>query len=191
MRRREFVTGVVGTAAFSRTVHGQQGSSAIPRIGWLTAQQAASLAPYLDALREGLGELGYRENLNIIIDYRYGNDALERVPELAVELLRVPVQLIVAQGAAVSTINTLDLPIPVIYVFSGDPVSAGLAESLAQPRHNMTGLTFMAAELNSKRLELLREMNTKLQHVALIANPEHPGEHLERSYSEETARRLE
>jgi ABC transporter substrate binding protein len=99
-------------------------------------------------------------------------------------LAQIPVDLIVAQGAAVSVISMLNLHIPVVYVFSGDPVSAGFATSLAKPKGNTTGLSFMA--LNGKRLELLREIIPELRRVAVVANPEHPGEHLERSYSEKT-----
>jgi putative ABC transport system substrate-binding protein len=160
------------------------------RIGWLTAQQASSLAPYVDAFRAGLADLGYVEGRNLTIDFRYGDDAVERVPALAEELLRIPVDLIVAQGSAVAVVSQLRLNVPVVYVFSGDPITAGFADSLAQPRGNMTGLTFMAAALNGKRLELLREMMPGLGRVALIANPEHPGSQLERAYSEEAGRRL-
>jgi putative ABC transport system substrate-binding protein len=162
----------------------------VVRIGWLTAQRAASLAPYVEAFRASLADLGYAEGRNLEIAFRYGDDAVARVPELAAELVRLPVDLIVAQGAAVSVISKLKLPVPIVYVTSGDPVAAGFAESLAKPRGNMTGLTFMAADLNGKRLELLREIIPDLRRVAIVANPEHPGEHLERSYSEETGRRL-
>lgn len=160
------------------------------RIGWLTAQREASLTPYVGAMRTSLGELGYVEGSNLAIEFRYGDDAIERVPELAADLERLPVDLIVAQGAAVEVIAKLKLKTPVVYVFSGDPVAAGFAESLAQPRNNMTGLTFMAAEFSGKRLELLREFNPNLRRVAIVANPEHPGEELERHYSEEAASRL-
>ncbi len=112
------------------------------------------------------------------------------MPDLAADLERLPVDLIVAQGAAVETINKLNLKTPVVYVFSGDPVSAGFAESLARPRGNMTGLTFMAAEFNAKRIELLQELIPGLRRVAIIANPEHPGEQLERRYSEQAGQRL-
>lgn len=112
------------------------------------------------------------------------------MPELASDLVRIPVDVIMVQGAAVPVISKLRLGIPVVYVFSGDPVSAGFADSLARPRGNMTGLTFMAANLNGKRLEMLREVMPDLWRVAIIANPEHPGEHIERSYSEEAAQRL-
>jgi putative tryptophan/tyrosine transport system substrate-binding protein len=189
MKRRTFLTSTLALAALPGGV-AAQGAPKIARIGWLTAQQAASLAPYLDALRAGLAELGHVEGGNLMILYRYGDDVLDRVPALAAELAQLPVDLIVAQGAAVQVIAKLGLPVPVVYVFSGDPVSAGLADSLARPRGNMTGLTFMAAELNGKRLELLRDIVPGLGRVAIVANPEHPGQQLERAYSEETARRL-
>jgi putative tryptophan/tyrosine transport system substrate-binding protein len=115
-----------------------QGAPKAARIGWLTAQQASSLTPYLAAMRAGFADLGYVEGRNLTIEYRYGDDAVERVPELAAELVKLPVDLIVAQGAAVSEISHLGLPVPVVYVFSGDPVSAGFADSLARPRGNMT-----------------------------------------------------
>ena len=162
----------------------------VVRIGWLTAQRAASLTPFLEAFRGGLAELGYRENDNLEIDYRYGDDNLLRVAPLAAELVRKPVDLLVVQGAAVPLVYELKLSIPAVYVFSGDPVIAGFADSLAHPRGNMTGLTFMAAELNAKRLEILRDTIPGLQRVAIIANPEHPGSQIERTYAEETARKL-
>ncbi len=162
----------------------------VRRIGWLTAQQASSLTPFLDAFRGGLSEFGWVEHSNLEIEYRYGDDDIRRIPQLAAELLRKPVNLIVAQGAAVDVVYGLKLAVPVVYVYSGDPVAAGFAESLSRPRGNMTGLTFMAAELNGKRLEMLREIVPDLRRVAIIANPEHPGSQLERTYSEEAARRL-
>ena len=190
MQRREFL-GVLGgaTVAWPLAARAQQ-SAKVTSIGWLTAQQATSLTPYLDAMRAGFADLGYVEGRNLAIVFRYGDDMIERVPELAAALVRLPVDLIMVQGAAVPVISKLGLPVPVVYVFSGDPVSAGFADSLARPRGNMTGLTFMAAELNGKRLELLREIIPDLRRVAILANPEHPGEQIERTYSEETARRL-
>jgi putative ABC transport system substrate-binding protein len=112
------------------------------------------------------------------------------VPELVAELIRIPVDLIVAQGAAGVLINKLNVSVPIVYAFSGDPVLAGFADSLARPHANMTGLTLMAPELTAKRLELLRDMIPELRRVALLAYPEHPGEHIERAYSEDTASRL-
>src|SRR5215813_3075596 len=190
MRRRIFLELVASAAAWPLAARAQQ-SEKIARIGWITAQQAASLTPYVDAFRGALADLGLVEGRNLFIVFRYGNDAIERVPQLAAELEQIPVDLIVAQGAAVPVISTLGLRVPVVYVFSGDPISAGFASSLAEPKGNMTGLSFMAPDLNGKRLELLREIIPDLHRVAVIANPEHPGEYLERSYSEKTAQRLD
>jgi putative ABC transport system substrate-binding protein len=189
MDRRKFLTALGLTALHPEYVFAQAATK-IARIGWLTAQREPSLTPYVKAMRESLTELGYVEGKNLRIEFRYGDDAIERVPELAADLERIPVDLIVAQGAAVEIIGKLKLKTPVVYVFSGDPVSAHLAESLANPPHSMTGLTFMAAEFNGKRLELLREFIPGLQRVAIIANPEHPGEEIERRDSEEAGQRL-
>jgi putative ABC transport system substrate-binding protein len=195
MRRREFITLLGGAAAASAIAApprnlSAQGLAKSVRIGWLTAQREASLTPFLAALRAAFAKLGYVEGRNLVIEYRYGDDDLERVPALAAELVRLRVDVILAQGAAVALIPNLRLPVPVVYVFSGDPVSAGFADSLAHPRGNMTGLTFMAAELNGKRLELLREIVPNLHRVAILANPAHPGEHLERGYTQDYGRQL-
>jgi putative tryptophan/tyrosine transport system substrate-binding protein len=187
MNRRAFVTSMILIPTSARYASAQ---TKIVKIGWLTAQQAPSLTPFLNAFRSRLGELGHREGDNLHIEYRYGDDNLLRVAPLAAELMRQQVNLLVVQGAAVPLVYELKLSIPSIYVFSGDPVVAGIAESLAHPGGNMTGLTFMAAELNGKRLELLRDIIPGLRRIAIIANPEHPGSQIERTYSEETAQKL-
>ena len=190
MRRRVFLTSALALSVLPRIVVAQSKPKAA-RIGWLTSQQESSLSPYLAAMRSGFADLGYVDGSNLTIEYRFGDDAIERVPELAAELVRLPVDLIVAQGAAVSAMSRISLPVPVVFIFSADPVSAGLADSLARPRGNMTGLTFMAAELNGKRLETLRDIVPGLKRVAIVANSEHPGVHLERASSEEAGRRLD
>jgi putative ABC transport system substrate-binding protein len=189
VKRRTFLASALATAILPQKVRAQAPAKAA-RLGWLTAQQASSLTPYLAAMRAGFSEIGLVEGRNLTIEYRYGDDAIERVPDLAAELVRLGVDLIIVQGAAVSAISQRGLSVPIVYVFSGDPVSAGFADSLARPRGNMTGLTFMAAELNGKRLEILRDVVPDLRRVAIVANPEHPGAHLERAYSEDVARKL-
>jgi putative ABC transport system substrate-binding protein len=187
MKRRVFLASLLAVAVVPRTVAAQRVAKVV-RIGWLTAQQASSLVPYVDAMRIALADLGYVEGRNLVIEFRYGDDVIERVPELAAELARLPVDLIVAQGAAAFEVRGLGLPIPIVYSMSADPVSAGFADSLARPRGNMTGVTLMAVEFNGKRLELLQEIVPELRRVAIVGNPEHPGSHLERAFSEETAR---
>jgi putative tryptophan/tyrosine transport system substrate-binding protein len=189
MRRRLFLISALTVPVLTQTLAAQE-SGRVPRIGWLTAQRPASLAPYVEAFRVALAEHGYLEGRNLVIEFRYGEDALERVPKLASELVRLPVDLIVAQGAALFEISQLGLPVPIVYAISADPISAGFADSLARPRGNMTGLTFMAVEFNGKRLELLRDIVPRLRRVAVIGNPEHPGAHLERAFSEQTGRQL-
>ena len=188
MDRRTFLSSSIGCvlAAGPRA----QAASKVFRIGFLTAQREPSLAPFLDVFRGGLNELGYVDNANLEIIYRYGDDDLARVPQLAFELVRKPVDLLVVQGSAVAVVHQLRLPIPAVYVFSGDPVIAGFASSLSRPGGNMTGLTFMAAELNAKRLQILRDVVPGLRRVAIIGNPDHPGSQIERTYSEETAGKL-
>src|SRR5215203_1665516 len=115
MRRRTFLLTSFSTALLPRSLAAQDGTG-VKRIGWLTAQRPASLTPYLDAFRSGLSDLGYKETGNLHIEYRYGEDDIGRVPELAESLLRVPVALIVAQGAAVSAVRKLGLSVPVVYV---------------------------------------------------------------------------
>src|SRR5262249_19151145 len=165
MRRRLFVTLVAGAAVAPRLSAAQR---PVARLGWLTAQQASSLMPFLEAFRAGLADYGYQEGRNLLIDYRYADDVFERVPRLADELVRLPVDLIVAQGAAVLEISNRNLPVPIVYTMSADPVSAGLATSLSRPRGNMTGLTLMAGEVNRKRLGLLPENLPGLGSVAVI-----------------------
>ena len=190
MKRRSFMVSSLALAALPMARRAGATAARPWRVGWLTAQRAPSLAPFVATFRSGLAELGYREGDTLKIEFRYGDDRVERVPDLAAELVRLPVDVIVAQGAAVSIVSRIGLPVPVVYVFSGDPVSAGFADSLTRPLHNMTGLTFMAAELNGKRLELLRQIVPHLTRVTIVANPEHPGAQLERGYSEEAARGL-
>jgi len=189
MHRRAFLASLIVSVAMRPTIAAPAATKPV-RIGWLTAQRVASLTPYIEAMRSALADLGYIEGRNLAIEFRYGDDAIERVPALASELVRLPVELIVAQGAAAFEIRDLALPIPVVYSMSADPVSAGFADSLAHPRGNMTGVTLMAVEFSGKRIELLQEIVPDLRSVAILGNPEHPGAHLERAFSEEVARRV-
>jgi putative tryptophan/tyrosine transport system substrate-binding protein len=189
MRRRDAIK-MLGALALCPPQRVSAQDRRVARVGWLTAQKADSLTPFIQALREGFVELGYAEDRNLKLVFRYGEDDLRRVPELVAELIQAPVDIVLVQGAAISIVNSIKLPVPVVFASSGDPVSAGFVESLARPGRNMTGVTFMAADLNGKRLELLRDLVPNLRRVAIIANPEHPGEHLERDYSERTSRQL-
>lgn len=190
MKRRLLIAMPLTAAAAAPLPAWPQAAARQVRVGWLTAQRAASLEAFLPSLIAGLAEHGYVEGRNLRVDYRFGDDDVSRVPAMAEELARLPVDVLLAQGAAVPVVTRLGLPVPVVYVTSGDPVSAGLAESLARPRGNMTGLTFMAVEMNGKRLEFLREILPRMRRVAVIANPGHPGVELERANFEAMGKRL-
>jgi putative ABC transport system substrate-binding protein len=187
MKRRTLLRSALAMAALPRAY--AQNAPKVARIGWLTAQRAPSLTPYVDALRKALAELGYIEDRNLVIELRFADDAIDRIPELATALEGIPVDLILAQDAAVPVISQLDLKVPVVYVFSGDPVVAGAVDSLVRPRGNMSEWTIMAAEVSAKRIELLREIMPKVRNVAIVANPEHPGAHVERAYTEQAGQR--
>src|SRR5205809_896520 len=130
----------------------------IPRIGYLAAVSAGADAPRLEAFRAGLRELGYNEGQNVFIAYRHEGRDLERLPELAAELvgLKIDVLVTVTTNAALAAKKTTDT-IPVVFMGVTDPVDAGLVESLAHPGRNFTGVTNIAAMLVGKRLAFLKE----------------------------------
>ena len=189
MKRRAFVASSLVCAGLPEFAAAQT-SARIFRVGWIVASSAAASAPFLDALRKGLADLGYIEGRNLAFETRYADDVADRLPALIQELLRIPVDVVVTQGSATWAVVKGVTSIPVVYVFSADPVEAGFAASLARPGGNATGITLMSVELNGKRLELLHEILPGLRRTAIMANPDHRGEHLERRDSEETARRL-
>jgi putative ABC transport system substrate-binding protein len=133
-------------------------------------------------------ERGWMEGQNLTIDIRWGDR--DRARDLAAELIRLKVDVIVTQGPMVFGARAETRSIPVVFGFSGDPVEAKLVTSIARPGGNLTGITFLSLELAGKRLELLQEVLPQLSRVAILANQEHPGEPAELRESEAAARRL-
>jgi putative tryptophan/tyrosine transport system substrate-binding protein len=148
----------------------------IPRVGYLAAVSASADAPRLEAFRQGLRDLGYIEGQNIIIEYRHEAGGFERLPDLAAELVRLKIDVLVAvtTNAALAAKKTTGT-IPIVFMGVTDPVTAGLVDSLAQPGGNSTGITNMAAILTGKRLELLKETIPKVSRVAVLWDPQAPG----------------
>ncbi|HEU4341899.1 MAG TPA: ABC transporter substrate-binding protein [Candidatus Binatia bacterium] len=129
----------------------------------------------LDAFRQALRNLGYVEGKNIAIEYRYAEGKLERLPELAAELVRLQVDIIITAGnEPAEAAKNVTQKIPIVMAFSGDAVGLGFVSSLARPGGNMTGLTNLALELSGKRLELLKELVPGINRVATLFNPEGP-----------------
>ena len=154
----------------------------VPRIGYLSSTDPASESTRSEAIRLALRELGYIEGQNIAIEYRYAEGKLDRLPELAAELVRLKVDIIVVAGGdtAIRAAKNATKTIPIVMVGAGpDPVEAGLVESLARPGGNVTGITNLSRELGGKRLELLKEAVPKLARVAVLYDPANPASVLE------------
>ena len=143
----------------------------------------------VEAFREGLRQLGYVEGQHFTVEYRSGERAAQ-LAELAAELVRQKVDLIVTAGPGVAASMKATETIPIVFSFSGDPIEAGFVDSLARPGRNLTGVTQLAFELVGKRLELLKEAVPRVSRVAVLANPAHPGEQRELKETQSTARAL-
>jgi putative ABC transport system substrate-binding protein len=156
------------TAPLASTAQ-QQGN--VPRIGILTPASEAS-TPLWEAFRQGLRDLGYVEGKTIVLEYRFAAGKNERLPELAAELVRLKVDIIVADGGvATREVKAATETIPIVMASVGDPVRRGLVASLAQPGGNVTGLSVMSTELSGKRLALLKETLPHVSRVAVLWNP--------------------
>jgi len=142
------------------------------RIGFLDPSTVASMAAQLEAFRQELRKLGWIEGKNISIEYRYAEGKLDRYPELAADLVRLKVDLIVASGGATPlAAKRATSTIPIVMTSTGDPVSQGLVSSLARPGGNVTGNSSLSPELNTKRLEILKDAVPKLAQVGLLWGP--------------------
>src|SRR5438093_6605376 len=152
-------------------VHAQQAGK-IFRIGFLDQSTASGMAGLLEAFRQELSKLGWIEGKNITIEYRFAEQKNERLPELAAELVRLKVDLIVVRGTpATLAAKSATTTIPIVMAASADPVGAGLVASLARPGGNVSGLSALSVELNTKRLEILKDAVPKLLRVGLLWLP--------------------
>ena len=163
----------------------------VPRVGYLAAVSAAADAPRLEAFRQGLRDLGYIEGQNIFIDYRHEGRSFELLPDLAAELIGLKIDVLVAvtTNAALAAKKSTKT-IPIVFMGVTDPITAGLAENLARPGGNSTGITNMAATLTGKRLELLKETIPKVRRVAVLWDPQAPGSTPQWNESQLPAREL-
>jgi len=152
-----------------------QQAGKVPRIGFLGVTSPSDRPSHLDAFRQRLRELGWVEGQNIVIDYRYAEGRVDRLPDLAAELVRLKVDLIVASAgtqAATAAKNATET-IPIVMIYVRDPVGTGLIASLARPGGNVTGVSGSAGlELFAKQLELLKETVPKIRRVAILSNPD-------------------
>lgn len=153
------------------TVHAQ-GADKLPRVGFLGNSTATLEANLIGPFRDGLRELGYVEGQNILIEYRWAEGNYQRFPELIAELIASKVDVIVTAGTpATQAYQKARTSIPLVMVAVGDPVGTGIVASLNRPGGNITGLTSISPDLESKRIELLREVIPELSHIAVLWNP--------------------
>ncbi|TMA78375.1 MAG: ABC transporter substrate-binding protein [Deltaproteobacteria bacterium] len=170
---------------------GAQQQGKVFKIGWFGTRSASAPAPVLALFRRELRALGYVEGKNIAIEYRSAENKPDRLPALADELVRLKVDVLFAPSTNEALVaKNATKTIPIVFVGSGDPVAAGLVDSLARPGGNITGFTRMGTVLVGKRLELLKETIPKLSRVALMWNPQDPGSRQEWKESQLPAREL-
>ena len=171
-------------------VHPAEAQAKVPKIGWLGARSAAS-STGIELFRREFRVLGYVEGMNIIIESRYADDKLDRLPALADELVSLKVDVIVtASTVGALAAKNATRTIPIVFLGGGDLVAAGLVDSLARPGGNITGFTGIGAVLAGKRLELIKETVPKLSRVAVLWNPQDPSSTQQWNESQLSAREL-
>jgi putative ABC transport system substrate-binding protein len=176
MKRREFITLLGGTAASAPfAVRAQQPAGRVYRVGYLSVAAREQALYATKAFDEGLRSLGYRVGENVVIEYRFANAEIERLPALAADLVRIGVDIIVAAGGNPATDAAMKATtiIPIVMTTVVDPVSAGIVASLARPGGNVTGLAVDAGgEILGKRFELLKEILPNLSRLGILWNPD-------------------
>jgi ABC-type uncharacterized transport system substrate-binding protein len=188
LTRRQSITLLGGAAAWPFAARAQQ--SAMPVVGFLGAPSAAPYARYVDAVRQGLKEAGYVEHQNIAMEYRWADGQYDRLPALANELVNRRVAAIVPIGGAPATLTAkaATSTIPIVFNVGADPIGLGLVTNLNCPGGNITGISMMTLEIETKRLELLHELAPPSSALAVLLNPTNAQAQTQESESQRAAR---
>ena len=173
MRRREIIALLGGAVAATWPLSARGQQLAMPVIGFLDPRSPEGVTERLRGLRQGLKETGHVEGENLTIEYRWAENQMDRLPELAADLVRRQPAVIIASGGRDATLaaKAATTTIPILFLTGEDPVRLGLVASLARPGGNLTGINFFNTELVTKRLELLRELVPGAKRVAVLVNP--------------------
>jgi putative tryptophan/tyrosine transport system substrate-binding protein len=173
VNRRSFIT-LLGGAAAAWPLAARAQQPPMPVIGYVNSGTAGANVKNIDAFRAGLTEAGFVEGQNVVIEFRWAENQFDRLPALVTGLINPPAAVIVGNTLAALRAKAATATIPIVFTTGSDPVRDGLVTSLARPGGNVTGVVFIAGELGSKRLELLRQFIPKARTIAMLVNPNTP-----------------
>ena len=190
MKRREFIT-LLGGAAVSWPLAARAQQPAMPVIGFLRSTPSVPFEHFTAAFRQGLKDTGFVEGQNVAIEYRYADNHPDRLPALALDLVRRQVAVIVCNGDAAAAAKSVTATIPIVFATGEDPVRQGLVTNLGRPDSNLTGVTFFSGGvLGEKRMELLHDLVPKAALVAVLADPNYGGAEADLQGAEAAGRAL-
>jgi len=189
MKRRAFIAVLGGGVILAGSGPRAFAQALLRRVAWLGIGSGDRPSPYVDSLRIGLSEHGWVEGRNLALSL-YWAHGREDMQGVARALVATNPEVVVTQELMIYAIQPLQPTMPVVFGFSGDPVDGRLVDGLARPGRNFTGMSYLALALVGKRIELLKEWLPQLQHLAILAQPQHPGEPRERQASEEAVAKL-